>query len=111
MITNKTTNKVISNKEVVCKNFFTQMLGLMNKLGKTNLIMIFNKERRISLHMFFVFYPIDVLILDENKKVIEIKENFKPFTFWTAKNQGKHLIELGNKESKGNGSVGDLLEF
>ena len=66
MITNRSTGNVISEKEVVCRNFFTQMLGLMNKLGKTNLIMIFKKERKVNLHMFFVFYPIDVLILDEN---------------------------------------------
>ena len=87
------------------------MLGLMNKLGKTNLIMIFKKERIISLHMFFVFYPIDVLILDENKKVIEVKENFKPFTFWSSTKKGKYLIELGKKESRGKVKLGDLLEF
>jgi len=73
--------------------------------------MIFNKERRISLHNFFVFYPIDILILDKNKKVIEIKNNFKPFTLWNAKNKGKYLIELGKEESKNKVKVNDLLEF
>jgi uncharacterized protein len=110
MITNKTTNKIISNKESVCNNFFSQSLGLMFSKRK-NLIMIFNKERKISLHNFFVFYPIDVLILNENKQVIEIKNNFKPFTFWTAKNKGKYLIELGKEESKNKIKVNDLLEF
>ncbi len=111
MITNRSTGNVISKKEVVCRNFFTQMLGLMNKLGKTNLIMVFKKERRISLHNFFVFYPIEVLVLDENKKVIEIKENFRPFTFWNSKKKGKYLIELGNEESKKKVKLNDLLEF
>ena len=73
--------------------------------------MIFNKERNISLHNFFVFYPIDVLILNENKKVIEIKNNFRPFTFWNSKNKGKYLIELGKDESKNKVKVNDLLEF
>ena len=73
--------------------------------------MIFNKERTISLHNFFVFYPIDVLILDENKKVVEIKENFKPFTFWNSKNKGKYLIELGKETSKKKVKLNDLLEF
>jgi uncharacterized protein len=110
MITNKSTNKVISNKEKQCKNIFSQAIGLMFH-RKSNLTMIFNKERTISLHNFFVFYPIDVLVLDENKKVIEIKKNFKPFTFWNSSKQGKYLIELGKEESKGKVSIGNLLKF
>ena len=73
--------------------------------------MVFNKERNISLHNFFVFYPINVLVLNENKKVIEIKNNFGPFTFWNSKNKGKYLIELGKDESKNKVKVNDLLEF
>ena len=73
--------------------------------------MVFNKERNISLHNFFVFYPINVLVLNENKKVIEIKNNFRPFTFWNSKNKGKYLIELGKDESKNKVKVNDLLEF
>jgi uncharacterized protein len=110
MITNKTTNKIISNKESVCNNVFSQTLGLMFSKRK-NLIMVFNKERNISLHNFFVFYPINVLVLNENKKVIEIKNNFRPFTFWNSKNKGKYLIELGKDESKNKVKVNDLLEF
>ena len=110
MITNKTTNKIISNKESVCNNVFSQTLGLMFSKRK-NLIMVFNKERNISLHNFFVFYPINVLVLNENKKVIEIKNNFRPFTFWNSKNKVKYLIELGKDESKNKVKVNDLLEF
>ena len=73
--------------------------------------MILPKERNISLHMFFVFYPIDVIVLNKDKKVVEIKENFKPFKFWYAKQKGKYLIELGRKESKGKVRLGDLIEF
>jgi len=110
MITNRSTGNVISNNETICRNIFSQSLGLMFSKRK-NLIMIFNKERTISLHNFFVFYPIDVLILDENKKVVEIKENFKPFTFWNSKNKGKYLIELGKETSKKKVKLNDLLEF
>jgi len=110
MITNKLTGNVISERETICKNIFSKALGLMFSKRK-NLIMFFNKERRISLHNFFVFYPIYIIILDENKKVVEIKENFKPFTFWNSKNKGKYLIELGKEKSKGKVKVNDLLEF
>ena len=110
MITNKTTNKIISNKETICNNIFSQSIGLMFSKRK-NLIMVFNKERRISLHNFFVFYPIEVLVLDENKKVIEIKENFLPFTFWNSKKKGKWLVELGKEKSKKMVNIGNKLSF
>lgn len=93
MILNKTKNKIISEKEILCNSFFSQMRGLMFR-KKQNLIMILNKEKKVSLHMFFVFYPIDVLLLNENKEIVEIKRNFKPFTFWNSKEKGKYVVEL-----------------
>ena len=58
--------------------------------------------------MFFVFYPIDVLVLDSDKKIVEIKRNFKPFTFWSSSKKGKYLVELSPKyEFK----IGDVVEF
>ena len=62
--------------------------------------MVFPEERRISLHMFFVFYPIDVLIVNKKSQVIEIKPNFKPFSFWTSTTKGNMVIELGEDSSK-----------
>ncbi len=100
MIKNITTGEIISQEEIVCKTIRSQARGLMFRRKKQNLIMTFPKERKISLHMFFVFYPIDVIFLDKDKNVIEVKENFKPFTFWNSKNKGKYLIELSKEHSK-----------
>jgi len=107
MIRNVTTNTIISSKETVCRNVFSQARGLMFR-KKQNLIMRFNTERIISLHNFFVFYPIDVLVVDKNMVVVEIKTNFMPFTFWKSSTKGKYVIELGKDESKCN--VGDLIK-
>ena len=93
MIFNHTTNTVISKQEIACKTIFSQSLGLMFR-KKQNLIMIFPKERKINLHMFFVFYPIDIIIVGEDMKIKEIKRNFKPFTFWNSKEKGKYVIEI-----------------
>jgi len=106
MIINKTTNKIISKKERVCKSIFSQARGLMFR-PKRNLVMVFPKEQRIKLHMFFVFYPIDVLILDKDKRIVEIKRNFKPFTFWNAQKKGKYVMELAYSKEYG---IGDRLE-
>jgi len=78
---------------------------------RRNLVMVFSQEMAVSLHMFFVFYPIDVLLLDEKFRVVEIKENFRPFTIWNSKKKGKYLIELGLEESKGKVKIGDKVEI
>ena len=86
---------------------FSQALGLMFR-KKQNLVMIFKKEKQISLHMFFVFYPIDVLIVNKNKKIVEIKRNFKPFTFWNSKKKGKYIVELAFPSEY---KLGEQLKF
>ncbi len=98
MITNVTTNSIISQQETYCKSILSQARGLMFR-KKHNLIMELKKPQKISLHNFFVFYPIDVILLDEHKQVIEIKQNFKPFTFYSSDKRAKYVIELANLDS------------
>src|SRR3989344_121753 len=107
MIFNKTNDINISKKEHFCKSSLSQARGLMFR-RRRNLVMVFPKERRIKLHMFFVFYPIDVLILDKDKRIVEIKRNFRPFTFWNAQKKGKYVVELAYPKEYG---MGDRLEF
>ena len=62
--------------------------------------------------MFFVFYPIDVLFLDKNKIVVDIKENFKPFTFYTSKSKSVYVIELPkNSVSESKTRISDKIKF
>jgi len=107
MIINKTTGKVISNGEIVCDSFSSQARGLMFR-RKKNLVMVFPTERKILLHMFFVFYPIEVLVVDENLKIVEIKRDFKPFMVWNGSEKGKYVIELAAKRTY---EVGDVVEI
>ncbi len=110
MILNQTTKKIISKNEKHCKSFFSQALGLMFS-PRNNLIMGFSQEQKISLHNFFVFYPLEILILDKNKKVVESKKNFLPFTVYNPVNKCKFVVELGRKESKGKVKINDNLFF
>jgi len=66
---------------------------------KQNLVMVFPNERKISLHMFFVFYPIDVLIVDDQMRIVEIKRYFQPFTTWKSAKKGKCVVELGDRRT------------
>jgi uncharacterized membrane protein (UPF0127 family) len=70
----------------------SKSVGLMFSKKKT-LVFYFKKEQLITLHMWFVFYPIDIYYLDKNKVVIEIKKNFKPFMLHTNKKRAQYLIE------------------
>jgi len=103
---------MLAENAKICENIFSRTLGLMFSKKIKTLIFVFNKEKIIPLHMFFVFYPIDILFLDKNKVVVEIKENFLPFTFYAPKNKSLYIIELPKniiRETKT--EIGDKIEF
>ena len=107
MITNKTRNSIISKNEIVCASLSSQARGLMFRC-RQNLVMVFPEERIISLHNFCVFFPIDILVLNKNKKIVEIKRHFLPFTFWKSQTKGKYVLEFSFPEKY---EVGDQLEL
>jgi len=111
-IKNSTRKTILSRNAKVCSSIFSKSIGLMfSKKGKS-LVFIFEREKIIPLHMLMVFYPIDVLFLDKNKVVVEIKENFMPFAFYTPKNKALYIIELPkNTIKKTKTRVGDKLDF
>jgi uncharacterized membrane protein (UPF0127 family) len=85
-------------------------LGLMfrNIKGNTAILKNYNRE---SLHTLFVFYPIDIIFLDKNKKVIEIKKNIKPFTLKIIPNKkAKYVLECKARNSK-NIRIGQTIKF
>ncbi|MBW2989538.1 DUF192 domain-containing protein [Candidatus Woesearchaeota archaeon] len=111
MIINKTRKKVIAEKAKLCKHHISKARGLMFS-KKRALIFPFRKEKIISLHMFFVFFPIDVLFLDKKKEVVQLKENFRPFHIMIPKKPAKYIIELPAKMiKKTKTQLGDKISF
>ena len=94
IIKNITKKIIISKNAKICKSIFLKTMGLMFSKKPKPLIFIFKKEKIVPLHMFFVFYPIDVLFLNKNKIIVEKKENFKPFTIYIPKKKAMYVIEL-----------------
>ncbi len=95
MLKNLTSKNTISNELRFCNTILSKATGLMfSRKTNKSLIFTYDKEKKESLHMLFVFYPIDVIFLDKDKKVVEIKENFKPFTFYNPKHKAQYIIEL-----------------
>ena len=109
----------LTKKTVISKNFisicdiFSKFIGLMfSKQQSMALIFKFRNEKIISLHMLFVFYPIDVLFLNKNKIAVDKKENFKPFAFYKSRRKAMYAIEMPNgfiKKTKT--CIGDRIGF
>jgi uncharacterized protein len=97
-LVNKTNKAVLAKSVKVCKSAWSKANGLMFSreayVLKHPLVFIFDKARSQGLHMFFVFYPIDVLFLDDKKCIVEMKQMFWPFTLYNSKRQAKYVIEL-----------------
>lgn len=113
---NTTKKQTIVDNFIICNSHLSKARGLMFRRKKyiknNSLIFIFKKQRIMDMHMFFVFYPIDILFLDANKKITEIKKKFLPFTVYSSKKSAKYVIELpkGSIEQK-DISVNDELTW
>ncbi|MBI2022836.1 DUF192 domain-containing protein [Candidatus Daviesbacteria bacterium] len=79
-IVNTTRSTVITKNAFWAKSFWRKSVGLINKPKGTSLIL----KTRFGIHTIGIRYPIDVLILDKNYQVLEIKQNLQPnrFFFW-----------------------------
>src|SRR6266403_3497709 len=55
---------------------------------------------RFGIHTFFMKFPIDVLILDDELKVAKLVERLQPFRIFVWNPLLKHVIELPEGEIK-----------
>lgn len=99
---NKRTGKTLATKLMSAKTIFAKGTGLMGRKLKEKEALIFpmKKKRKLSLHMLFVFTPIDVLFCTKKNNgeylIEEKKEHFKPFTTYKARKAADTFIELPN---------------
>ena len=86
-------NKIIAKDAKLIKSFIKQATGLRFSRQK-NLIFELKQEKKEIMDMFFVFYPIDLVFLNKDKQVIELKRNFRPFAIYSPKKKTKYILEL-----------------
>jgi|APSaa5957512576_1039674.scaffolds.fasta_scaffold104124_1 uncharacterized protein len=107
-------SKDVNYKAKVCDDFFSKLRGLMfsKKLGKGECIILSNDhESRInsSIHMLFVFFSLDVIFLDSEKKVVDIRRA-KPFvSLITPRRRAQHVVEMNAWENRL--KIGDKVSF
>ena len=109
MLYNVSRKKKIIGKVRFADSSFKRFRGLMfSKKKDFDYALIFDMGKGIgcglisdegklkaSIHMCFVFFPIDVLFLDREKKVVDIAFALKPWTLdYTPKENARYVIEL-----------------
>jgi len=107
---------VMIEHAVLYKNPFLKAKGLMfsKPLKKGHALIMESLVESIvgnAIHMFFVFFPIDVVWLDANRNVVDKVFMVKPFTcYLKPKKPAKYTIELPVGVSK-KVKIGDKLDF
>lgn len=105
--------KNISKQTVLASTFSIKSgLGKMKGLLFNDMPEALTFETRFGVHTFLLKFPIDLILVDKNKKVVFIKEEIKPnrIVLWNPKYKIVLELKTGSiKKSKT--QIGDLLEF
>ncbi|MBP7088852.1 MAG: DUF192 domain-containing protein [Candidatus Omnitrophica bacterium] len=77
-ITNKTKNILISPKAKIADDFFKRLIGLMfKKFMDKEEVLIF--KHASSIHTCFMRFPIDIVFLNKEMRIIRICKAVKPW--------------------------------
>ena len=107
---------VLAEKARYLDNFLFKARGLMFSKplrGGSGLVLVADNEGVLetTIHMLFVFFPIDVVWLNSKKIVVDIKRGVSPFTLNLApQKSAKYVLELPKGASKST-KVGDKILF
>lgn len=115
MIRNLTTNNVLSRKVHRCDTFLTRARGLMfhRPLAEDEVLVFVETGESVSraaIHMFFVFFPIAVIWLDAEKRVVD-KALARPFRpYYAPRKPAQYYVE-GHPSLLDKVQTGDVLEI
>lgn len=86
-------------------------LTFKKKSLDTSYIFYYERKESLLIHMLFVFHSLDIIYLDRDLHVIEVKRSVKPFTpLVFPPKYAKHFIEIAS-DAKIDIQKGDKLFF
>jgi len=115
MIRRLATGEVIVQRVLKCDTFWKRGRGLMfhRPLGEDEALLFVEKSESIlgtSIHMLFVFFPIAVIWLDGQKRVVD-KRLARPFRLYYAPQRpAQHFLE-GHPSLLERVQIGDQLDW
>jgi uncharacterized protein len=105
-IFNVTKNKLISENAKEPKSPLAQAVGLIGAKKAEALIL----KTRFGIHTFGLRFPIDVLILNKERELVDLRENLKPARIFVWKPHYNTVIELPNDSiKKSDTALGDKI--
>src|SRR3989338_2984725 len=112
-VKNATRKTLIASSSRVADSVFGRAIGLMfSRPTKTAMILEFSRDSPISLHTFFVFFPIDIILVDSRMRVVEMHVRMRPFTTFVARKVARLVIELpAGTIATSRTRVGDRIEL
>ena len=112
-VKNVTRKSVIATRSKIADSVLGRSIGLMFSLPtQSAMVLKFKSDSPVNLHMFFVFFPIDVILVDSRRKVVELIEGFAPFTTYSAKKKAMFVVEVpAGTIRKSKTKVGDEIAF
>lgn len=92
----------------IAKSFKDKLIGLMNKKNIDYGLLITNCK---SIHTFFMLENIDILLLDQNNRILMINRDVSPNKILIYKNKNKtNILELPANTSI-NYEVNDIVDI
>ncbi len=109
MLYNISRNNIVAEKIIIADSFFKRLKGLIGRksLGKSEALMLMNCK---SIHTCFMNFPIDVVFLNMNYEVVQIKEGLQPWKMHGGVKKAYMVVELAEGTiSYKNIAAGDIL--
>jgi hypothetical protein len=89
--------KVIASKTDVARSFRAKSRGLMFRKNIPEdyaMLFVFSKPEKVTIHMFFVPFPIDVLLLDSDMRIMDTKSLKAWLGFLQSGFNVRYVVEL-----------------
>ncbi len=107
-VINKTKKTILAENIIIPTSLLDQSLGLL-KYPKPAAMML---HTRFGIHTFGMSYPIDVLILNKQNRIVAINKNMKPNKIFLWNIRYETILELpGETIHKTRTEFGDLIIF
>jgi hypothetical protein len=110
-IINKTRSTTLMQTGQLANTTWTRFVGLMgrkNLPAGEGLVIIPNN----SVHCFFMRFPIDVVFVSKEQKIVHISHSLKPWRISKIVGKAHYVIELnGGEATKAQTQIGDTLEW
>lgn len=122
MIKNITRKTILIRKTETANSVGKKTKGLMfrKELAKdTGFLMVFGYERRHEIWMFGMRFPIDIIFIDKDKRIVDIKHSVRPmgknpmtWRVYIPKEKCRYVLEVrADLANKTGTEVGDVLSF